>query len=76
MLPSLQSDDELVISLKEAQKLLGKKSKNLTNEELVILIQKAETVVRVDVQGFLRSKYSEERSKLIKAGIVASKARK
>lgn len=76
MLPSLRSDDELVISLKEAQKLLGKKSKNLTNEELEILIQKAETVVRVAVQGFLRSKYGEERSKLIKAGIAASKARK
>lgn len=76
MLPTLQADDELVISLKEAQKLLGKKSKNMTNEELEKLIKKATTVVRVAVEVFLSSKISEERSKVIKAGIKASKAKK
>ena len=73
--PLTYKDDQLVISLKEARKLLGKKSKNLTNEELETLTQEAETVVRIAVQNYLRSIISEERSRIIKAGIKASKAK-
>lgn len=74
--PLTYKGDQLVISLKEARKLLGKKSKNLTNEELETLTQEAETVVRIAVQNYLRSIISEERSRIIKAGIKASKAKK
>lgn len=74
--PHSISGEKLIISLKEAQKLLGKESKNLTNGELEKLTIDAETVVRVAMQEFLRSKIFEERSKVIKAGIKASKAKK
>lgn len=56
MLPLIESDDKLVISLKEARKLLGQKSKNLTNEELKELIHATETVVRVSVRTYISSK--------------------
>ena len=45
-----------VITTKEARKLLGYKAKNLTNEELSTLVQDTETVVRMVLHGFLRSK--------------------
>lgn len=76
MLPSQQPDDKLVITFKEARKILGKKSKNLTNEELDEITKQAQTVVRIGIQEFMRSKLSEERGRVIKAGIAASKARK
>jgi hypothetical protein len=53
------TDDQLVISVKEARKLLGQKSKNLTNEELKSLIQDTETVVRISVRKFIGSKNNE-----------------
>lgn len=56
MLPSLHSDDKLVISLNEARKLLGKKSKTLTNKELEVLINETETVVRLSIRTFISSK--------------------
>lgn len=43
------------ISVKEARKLLGQKSKNLTNEELDELILNTETVVRIAVRRFIGS---------------------
>ncbi|HXR49763.1 MAG TPA: hypothetical protein VN778_01925 [Verrucomicrobiae bacterium] len=52
-------NDQLVISVKEARKLLGLKSKNLTNEELKLLIQDTQTVVRICVREYIGSKNSE-----------------
>lgn len=54
-----QSDGQLVISLREARKLLGQKSKNLTNGELEALIKTTETVVRISVREFIGSKNSK-----------------
>jgi len=51
-----QSSGQLVISVKEARKLLGQKSKNLTNEELETLIKDTETVVRIFVRNYIGSK--------------------
>jgi hypothetical protein len=45
-----------VVSLKEAQKLLGQKAKTLTNKELQTLITETETVVRLSIRTYLRSK--------------------
>jgi len=45
-----------VVSLKEAQKLLGQKAKTLTNKELQTLIQETETVVRLSIQTYISSK--------------------
>lgn len=45
-----------VVSLKEAQKLLGQKSKKLTNEELQTLINETETVVRISIRTYISSK--------------------
>lgn len=39
MLPSIQSDDKLVISLKEARKLLGQDGKTLSDSQVIELIQ-------------------------------------
>lgn len=50
------TDDQLVISVKEAHKLLGQKSKSLTNKELETLIKDTETVVRLSIRTFIRSK--------------------
>lgn len=47
-----------VISIKEARKLLGKKSKNLTNEELEMLITDTVTVMRIAIRNYMRSKNS------------------
>ncbi len=44
------------ITVKEAKKLLGQKAKNLTNEELIALVQATETVVRVSIRSYIRSK--------------------
>lgn len=44
------------ITVKEAKKLLGQKAKNLTNEELIALIQATESVVRVSIRTYIRSK--------------------
>lgn len=55
---NLQADKQ-IISLGEARKLLGQKSKNLTNEELQILIRDTETVVRLSVRQFVGSKNIE-----------------
>lgn len=51
--------NQLIISVKEARKLLGHKAKNLTNEELEALILNTETVVRVSVREFIRSNTNE-----------------
>lgn len=48
-----------VVSLKEAQKLLGQKAKTLTNKELEILIAETETVVRLSIRTFISSKNIE-----------------
>lgn len=45
-----------VITAKEAQKLLGQKSKTLTKEELETLITETETVVRLSIRTYIRSK--------------------
>jgi hypothetical protein len=39
MLPSIKSDDKLVISLKEARKLLGHDGKSLSDNQVIELIQ-------------------------------------
>lgn len=39
MLPSIKSDDKLVISLKEARKLLGQDGKSLSDSQVIELIQ-------------------------------------
>lgn len=39
MLPSILSDDKLVISLKEARKLLGQDGKLLSDNQVIELIQ-------------------------------------
>lgn len=44
-----------LISAKEARKLLGQRSKNLTNDELEELILNTETVVRIAVRQFVGS---------------------
>ena len=48
-----------MVSLKEAQKLLGQKAKTLTNKELEILIAETETVVRLSIRTFISSKNIE-----------------
>jgi len=48
-----------IISPKEARKLLGKKSNNLTNKELENLITQTETVVRLIVRRYIGSKSSK-----------------
>lgn len=48
--------DQQVITAKEARKLLGQISKNLTNEELEMLIRATETVVRVSIRTYISSK--------------------
>lgn len=53
--PGLLSE-QLIISTKEARKLLGQKSKNLTNEELEELIKNTETLVRLSFRHFISSK--------------------
>ncbi len=68
-MPTSGQADQLVISVKEARKLLGQKSKNLTNEEIKALIRDAETVVRVSVREYIGSKNSEN-----DARIASSKA--
>ena len=45
-----------IITVKEAKKLLGQKSKNLSDEELKILIRDTEAVVRIAVRNFIGSK--------------------
>lgn len=45
-----------MVSLKEAQKLLGQKAKTLTNKELQALIQETETVVRLSIRTYISSK--------------------
>jgi len=49
------AENKTVISVKEARKLLGQKSKNLTNEDLEALILDTETVVRIAVSRFIGS---------------------
>ncbi len=44
------------VSVKEARKLLGQKSKTLTKEELETLIKETETVVRLSIRTFISSK--------------------
>ena len=50
------SSEQLIISAKEARKLLGQKSKDLTNEELEELIRNTETLVRLSVRNYIGSK--------------------
>lgn len=55
---------ELIISVKEARKLLGKKANNLTNAELIDLIVQTETVVRFAVRRYIGSKNNKKRDNL------------
>lgn len=52
----LNISDQQVITAKEARKLLGQISKNLTNEELEALIRATDTVVRVSIRTYISSK--------------------
>jgi hypothetical protein len=45
-----------IISMNEARKLLGVKSKYITNKELQQLIDQTETVVRLVLKEYVRSK--------------------
>lgn len=54
--PQNINSDQLVISVKEARKLLGQKTKKLTNEELEALIRATETVVRISIRTYISSK--------------------
>ena len=47
-----------IISIKEARKLLGKKSKNLTNEELEKLIHDTVKVLTLAIRSYSSSKNS------------------
>lgn len=49
------SDRQTLITTKEARKLLGQRSKKLTNEDLEQLIIDTETVVRIAVRRFIGS---------------------
>lgn len=55
---------ELIISVKEAKKLLGKNANSLTNEELVDLITQTETVVRFAVRQYIGSKNDKNHDNL------------
>ncbi|HSH56150.1 MAG TPA: hypothetical protein VK983_05005 [Candidatus Limnocylindrales bacterium] len=61
---SLQTNNRMVITVKEARKLLGQKSKDLTNEELQALIQDVETLVRISVRKFIGSKNNENNARM------------
>jgi len=61
---SLQADKQ-IISVGEARKLLGQKSKNLTNEELEKLIKDTETVVRVSIRQFIGPKNSNNNDMML-----------
>lgn len=50
------SSPKPIISLKEARKLLGASIKDVTNEELLQLINDTETVVRIGVRQYIGSK--------------------
>ena len=65
MSTSWQTDSQLIISVKEAQKLLGQKAKTLTNKELETLIQETETVVRLSIRTFIRSKNIENNDNVL-----------
>lgn len=54
-----------VISVKEARKLLGQKTKTLTNEELEALIKETETVVRLSIRTYIRSKNIENSDNMV-----------
>lgn len=54
-----------VISVKEARKLLGQKAKTLTNEELETLIKETETVVRLSIRTYIRSKNIENSDNMV-----------
>ena len=53
------SPQKPIISLNEARKLLGASAKDITNEELLQLINDTETVVRIGVRQYIRSKNSK-----------------
>lgn len=55
---------KLIISLKEARKLLGASSKSITNEELEKLINDTETVVRLGLREYIRSKNGKNNDKI------------
>ena len=48
--------DRTILSLKEARKIINNSSKMITNEELSALIDDTETVVRLIIRLYLRSK--------------------
>ena len=64
----LNISDQQVITAKEARKLLGQISKNLTNEELEALIQATETVVRVSIRTYISSKNVENNATIVSTG--------
>ena len=48
--------DNTVLSVNDARKLLGKEHENLTNQELVTMINDLDTVVTIILKMYLRSK--------------------
>ena len=64
----LNISDQQVITTKEARKLLGQISKNLTNEELEALIQATESVVRVTIRTYISSKNVENNATIASTG--------
>ena len=67
---SALTSDPLVISIKEARKLLGQTSKNLTNEELETLIKDTETVVRISVRNYIGSKTHEKSATIPNSKVI------
>lgn len=67
MLLSIKPKNSL-ITIKEARKLLGDKTKNLTNGELETLIIDTETVVRIFVRQYISSKNIENSAKISPEG--------
>lgn len=71
MLPSTkQTKSNLILSVKEARKLLGKKSESLTNGELEGLINDTETVVRLSVSRFIGSKNSKNNATITSSKVI------
>lgn len=64
----LNISDQQVITPKEARKLLGQKTKNLTNKELEALIQATETVVRISIRTYISSKNAKNNVNITSTG--------
>ncbi len=67
----LNINDQQVITVKEARKLLGQISKELTKEELEVLIRATETVVRLSIRTYISSKNIKNNATIESAGITS-----